>query len=70
MALVALSVYAFGAALADINPFLAVVINLVAIGGAAPSVWRWRTVPVVRWGVYGAAVGVVLGWLALLAAAV
>jgi hypothetical protein len=69
-ALVALGIYAFGAALADINWFLAAVINVVAVGGAAPSVWRWRTVAVVRWVVYGAAAGVAVGWLGLLAAAI
>ncbi|WP_068277557.1 DUF2537 domain-containing protein [Aldersonia kunmingensis] len=69
-ALVATGIYAFGAALADINPILAVVINIVAVGGAAPSVWRWHTVAVWRWVVYGAIAGVALGWLGLLASAI
>ena len=65
-ALVALAVYAFGSELGRINPFLAVVINVVAVGGAAPTVWRWHEVIVWRWAVYGSATGVGLGWLALL----
>jgi hypothetical protein len=42
------------------------VINVVAVGGAAPTVWRWHEVIVWRWAVYGSATGVGLGWLALL----
>jgi Protein of unknown function (DUF2537) len=68
--LVAVAIYAFGWELARINPFLAVLINVVAVGGAAPTVWRWRTVDVVRWVVYGATAGVGLGWLALLFGAI
>ncbi|MQY19281.1 DUF2537 domain-containing protein [Nocardia macrotermitis] len=59
-------VYAFGAALAQVHWTLAVAVNLVAAGGAAPSAWRWRTAPVIRWILLGVAVGVVLGWIALL----
>ena len=68
-ALAATAVYAFGAALARVNPALAVVVSLVAVGGVAPTVWSWRSLPVVRWVVYGAAAGVVVGWMALLVAA-
>ncbi|WP_407687094.1 DUF2537 domain-containing protein [Mycobacterium sp. HUMS_1102779] len=50
-----------------VNPLLAVGLNAVAAGGLAPTLWGWRRTPVLRWLVLGAAVGVVGGWLALLA---
>jgi hypothetical protein len=65
-ALTACGVYSFGAALARENWLLAVVVNLVAVGGAAPTAWRWRSTPVTRWVVGGMMVGVLLGWLGLL----
>ncbi|WP_137723411.1 DUF2537 domain-containing protein [Prescottella subtropica] len=58
-------VVAFGSALTDIHPLLAIVFNLVAVGGAAPTVWRWRRVPVWRWAVYGVGAGVATGWIVL-----
>lgn len=63
-------VVAFGSALATIHPLLAVGFNLVVVGGGAPTVWRWRHVPVWRWVVYGVAAGVLSGWFALLFAAI
>ncbi|MEV6774477.1 DUF2537 domain-containing protein [Nocardia sp. NPDC051030] len=68
-ALTAAGVYAFGAALAQIHPLLAVVVNLIAVGGATPTAWRWRYAPVTRWVIFGLAAGVLLGWVALLAGA-
>lgn len=62
-------VVAFGSALATIHPLLAVGFNLVVVGGAAPTVWRWRYVPVWRWVVYGVTAGVVTGWAALIVGA-
>ncbi|RVW07595.1 DUF2537 domain-containing protein [Prescottella agglutinans] len=59
------AVVAFGSALGNIHPLLAVGFNLVVVGGAAPTVWRWRNAPVWRWVVYGATAGVVSGWAAL-----
>ena len=44
-----------------------VVLNLIAVGGLAPTLWGWRHVPVRRWFVLGAAVGVAGGWIALVA---
>lgn len=55
--------------LTRVHPLLAVGLNLVAVGGLAPTVWGWRTVPVWRWFVLGAAVGVGVSWIALLALA-
>lgn len=50
-----------------VHPLVAVVLNLIAVGGLAPTLWEWRRVPVRRWFVLGAAIGVAGGWIALLA---
>lgn len=50
-----------------VHPVVAVVLNVIAVGGLAPTLWGWRSVPVRRWFVLGAAVGVAGGWIALLA---
>ncbi|WP_197378602.1 DUF2537 domain-containing protein [Mycolicibacterium mengxianglii] len=50
-----------------VHPLLAVGLNLVAVGGLAPTVWDWRDKPVVRWFALGFAVGVAVSWIALLA---
>lgn len=52
-----------------IHPLLAVGLNLVAVGGLAPTVWGWRKLPVWRWFVLGSGVGVAVGWIAVLAIA-
>lgn len=50
-----------------VHPLVATGLNMVAVGGLAPTLWGWRTVPVRRWFVLGAGVGVVIGWITLLA---
>ncbi|MBI5736749.1 MAG: DUF2537 domain-containing protein [Mycolicibacterium neoaurum] len=55
--------------LISIHPLLAVGLNLVAVGGLAPTVWGWRRLPVWRWFVLGSGVGVAVGWLVALALA-
>jgi len=40
--------------------------NLVVAAGLSPSIWLTRATPVWRWIAYGAAVGIVLTWFALL----
>lgn len=50
-----------------VHPLLAVGLNLVAVGGLAPTVWGWRATPVLRWFVLGLGAGVAAAWLVLLA---
>ncbi|WP_216895189.1 DUF2537 domain-containing protein [Nocardia alni] len=69
-ALTAAGVYSFGIALAQVHWLLAVAVNLIAVGGAAPSAWRWRTTPVVRWVLAGIAAGIALAWFGLLVVAI
>ena len=64
-ALTTVGVFAFGAALLQVNVVVAVAINLIAVVGSAPTVWRWRATPVWRWVVYGLAAGVTLAWAGL-----
>ena len=52
-----------------VNPVVSIALNLVAVGGLAPTLWGWRRIPVRRWFVLGAAVGVAVGWMALVALA-
>jgi hypothetical protein len=53
-----------------VNPWVSIALNLVAVGGLAPTLWGWRRVPVRRWFVLGAAVGVTVGWITLVALAI
>lgn len=55
--------------LVRVHPLLAVGLNVVAVGGLAPTVWGWRARPVWRWFVLGSGVGVAVGWVVLLAMA-
>jgi hypothetical protein len=66
---VALALAVLSLGVARVHPLLAVGLNLIAVGGLAPTLWGWRAVPVLRWFVLGGMVGVVLGWLALLSIA-
>lgn len=50
-----------------VHPIISVALNLIAVGGLAPTLWGWRRVPVRRWFVLGAGVGVAVGWIGLLA---
>lgn len=56
--------------LLQVHVLLAIGLNLVAAGGLAPTLWGWRGIPVVRWFVLGAGVGVTVAWLALLTMAI
>ena len=61
------AIVVLGIGLLRVHPLLAIGLNMVAVGGLAPTVWVWRHRPVWRWFVLGSGVGVVGGWLALLA---
>jgi len=50
-----------------VHPLLAVGLNVVAVGGLAPTLWGWRRTLVLRWFVLGAAIGVAGAWVSLLA---
>ena len=69
-AVTAAAIIVLSVGLTRVHPLLAVGLNLVAVGGLAPTVWGWRTLPVWRWFVLGAGVGVAMAWAALLALAV
>ena len=66
-AVLAAAIVVLGMGLLRVHPLLAVGLNMVAVGGLAPTVWGWRHRPVWRWFVLGSGVGVAAGWLALLA---
>ena len=68
-AIVATAVIVLSMGVARVHPLLAVGLNIVAVGGLAPTLWGWRSVPVLRWFVLGGGVGVLVAWLALLASA-
>ena len=50
-----------------VHPLVSVALNVIAVGGLAPTLWDWRKRPVRRWFVLGAAAGVAVGWIAMLA---
>ncbi len=50
-----------------VHPLLAIVLNLVAVGGLAPTVWGWRRSRCCAGSCWAAGVGVAGGWLTLLA---
>lgn len=65
-AVVGTAVVVLGVGLVRVHPLLAAGLNLVAVGGLAPTVWGWRKMPVLRWLALGSGVGVAVAWIALL----
>ncbi len=59
---VAAAIVVLSMGMTRVNPVVSVGLNLVAVGGLAPTLWDWRKMPVRRWFVLGAAVGVAIGW--------
>ncbi|WP_094288583.1 DUF2537 domain-containing protein [Mycobacterium lehmannii] len=68
-AVVAATIVVLSLGLLRLHPLLAIGLNLVAVGGLAPTVWGWRNRPVWRWFVLGSGVGVTAAWLVVLAVA-
>ena len=68
-AVLATAIVVLGTGLVRVHPLLAIGLNVVAVGGLAPTVWGWRARPVWRWFVLGSGIGVAVGWVALLAVA-
>lgn len=68
-AVIAAAIVVLSLGLMRLHPLLAVGLNLVAVGGLAPTVWGWRNRPVWRWFVLGSGVGVAAAWLVVLAIA-
>ncbi|HUQ60389.1 DUF2537 domain-containing protein [Lentzea sp.] len=65
-AIVAVTVVSLSLGLGETSPWLALVANVLVVGGLAPSVWLGRNVPVWRWVAYGVVTGVVVAWLSLI----
>ena len=65
-AMITIAVTSLSFALAQASLWLAVIANVVIIGGLSPSVWLARDVPVWRWVALGVASGLGLAWIALL----
>ncbi len=65
-AVIATAIVVLSIGLMRVHPLLAAGLNLVAVGGLAPTVWGWRKVPVWRWFVLGSGVGVAGAWVALI----
>ncbi len=61
--LVASAIYVLTAGVAD-NAWLAIGLNVVVAGGIGPQLWLARGIPVLRFIAWGAAIGVLVGWLA------
>lgn len=66
-AVTAAAVVVLSLGLIRVHPLLAVGLNIVAVGGLAPTLWGWRNTPVLRWFVLGCGVGVAGAWVTLLA---
>ncbi|WP_020664483.1 DUF2537 domain-containing protein [Amycolatopsis benzoatilytica] len=67
-ALVVVAMLALATTIADeTSSWLALIAALVVTGGVAPSLWLGRKVLIVRWAVYGAAVGLAASWVGVLA---
>ncbi|MGW6447681.1 DUF2537 domain-containing protein [Lentzea sp. NPDC055074] len=65
-AIVTVTVVSLSLGLGETSRWLALVANVLVVGGLAPSVWLGRRVPVWRWVAYGVVTGVIVAWLALI----
>lgn len=65
-AIVTVTVVSLSLGLGETSRWLALIANILVVGGLAPSVWLGRNVPVWRWVAYGVVTGVIVAWLALI----
>jgi hypothetical protein len=65
-AIVTVTVVSLSLGLGETSRWLALIANVLVVGGLAPSVWLGRKVPVWRWVAYGVVAGVIVAWLALI----
>jgi hypothetical protein len=65
-AVVTFTVFTLSVGLGETSEWLALLANVLVVGGISPSVWLARRTPVWRWMAYGVVVGVLAAWLALL----
>ena len=65
-AIVTVTVVSLSLGLGETSRWLALIANVLVVGGLAPSVWLGRKVPVWRWVSYGVVTGVLVAWVALI----
>jgi Protein of unknown function (DUF2537) len=65
-AIVTVTVVSLSLGLGETSRWLALVANVLVVGGLAPSVWLGRNVPVWRWVAYGVVTGVLAAWVVLI----
>ncbi|MET9633584.1 DUF2537 domain-containing protein [Lentzea sp. NPDC006480] len=65
-AIVTVTVVSLSLGLGETSRWLALVANVLVVGGLAPSVWLGRRVPVWRWVAYGVVTGVLVAWIVLI----
>ena len=65
-AIVTVTVVSLSLGLGETSRWLALIANVLVVGGLAPSVWLGRKVPVWRWVAYGVVTGVLVAWLVLI----
>jgi hypothetical protein len=65
-AIVTVTVVSLSLGLGETSRWLALVANVLVVGGLAPSVWLGRKVPVWRWVSYGVVTGVLVAWVVLI----
>ncbi|GLZ34340.1 hypothetical protein Lesp02_65270 [Lentzea sp. NBRC 105346] len=65
-AIVTVTVVSLSLGLGETSRWLAVIANVLVVGGLAPSVWLGRSTPVWRWVAYGVVTGIGVAWFALI----
>jgi hypothetical protein len=65
-AVAAFMVVTLSLGLGETNRWLALIANVLVVGGITPSMWLARKVIIWRWVAYGVGTGVVLAWFALI----